>query len=54
MKQIKKFLKYLFTRGIFGVTHQQVLIALMIVDFTFDDKYKKILTEDDFDVGFTN
>lgn len=48
MKQTKKFLKALLTRGIFGATHQQVLIALMIVDFTFDDKYKKILTEDDF------
>ena len=31
-------------------THQQVLIALMVVDFTFDDKYKKILTEDDFEL----
>ena len=47
MKQRKKFLKYLLTRGIYGVSHQQVLIALMVVDFTFDDKYKKILTEDD-------
>lgn len=49
MKQRKKFLKYLLTRGIHGVSHQQVLIALMVVDFTFDDKYKKILTEDDFE-----
>lgn len=50
MKQTKKFLKYLLTRGILGVTHQQVLIALMVVDFTFDDQYKKILTEDDFEL----
>lgn len=48
IKQIKKFQKYLLTRGIYGVTHQQVLICMMIVDFTFDDKYKKVLSEDEF------
>lgn len=49
-KQAKKFLKYLFSRGIFGLTHQQMLMALMIADFNFDDKYKAILTVDDFDL----
>ncbi len=47
-KQAKKFLKYLSSRGIFGLTHQQMLMALMIAGFTFDDKYKAILSVDDF------
>ena len=47
-KQAKKFLKYLSSRGIFGLTHQQMLMALMIAGFKFDDKYKAILTVDDF------
>ena len=46
-KQTKKFLKYVLSRGVYGATHQQILIALMAVDFPFDNKYKKVLTEDD-------
>lgn len=49
-KQIKKFLKYVLTRGIYGVSHQQVLMALLVVDFPFDNKYKKVLTEDDYEL----
>ena len=49
-KQIKKFLKYLFSRGIFGLTHQQMIMALMIADFSFDNKYKTILTVDDYEL----
>ena len=51
---MKKFLKYLFTRGIYGLSHQQVLIGLMIADIPFEENYKSILTEDDLDNGFTN
>ncbi|USK71582.1 Ppx/GppA family phosphatase [Peribacillus asahii] len=46
-KQAKKFLKYLFSRGIFGMTHQQMMMALLIAEYDVDDKYKKILTDCD-------
>ncbi|RID87232.1 Ppx/GppA family phosphatase [Peribacillus asahii] len=46
-KQTKKFLKYLFSRGVFGVTHQQMMMALLIADYNVDDKYKRILTDSD-------
>lgn len=46
-KEMKKFLKYLFTRGIYGLSHQQVLIGLMLIDIPFAATFKKILTEDD-------
>ena len=46
-RQTKKFLKYLFSRGIFGVTHQQMMMALLIAEYNVDDKYKRILTDSD-------
>lgn len=46
-KQTKKFLKYLFSRGIFGMTHQQMIMALLIAEYDVDDKYKRILTDCD-------
>lgn len=49
-KQGKKFLKYLFSRGIFGATHQEMIMALMIAEFPFSDLYQEILTENDRDM----
>lgn len=50
-KKIKKFLKYLFTRGIYGLSHQQVLISLLIAGIPFEENYKSILTEDDLEMA---
>lgn len=44
-RRLKKFMKFILSRGVFGATHGEMIMSLLLAGYELNPKYKKILSE---------